>query len=580
VSAVEAEIDRAAGPGRVPTYTVTSIVETKAEQAIKPESIALAVFGGIVALAVLLIAGQVISQQLRRDADDLNVVRALGASPAMTTSDGLIGVVGAVVVGSLLAVAVAIGLSPLAPLGPARPFIPDSGIAFDWAVLSLGALGLVVVLSAIAVVGAARRAPHRVVSRRERLGQRRSILARSASAQGMSPAAVTGIRFALEPGASRNAVPVRSAIVGTALAIVVVTGTITFGASLTHLVSHPSLYGWNWSYELSAGQGNGDIPQQQVTRLLDHDHDVAAWTGVYFAALQLDHVPVPVIGASPKAAVAPPILAGHGVDARDQVVLGKITLAQLHKHIGDTILVTGGSGKPTRLRIVGTATMPTIGVVGDSHPTMGTGALLSYKLIPPRARNPYSDPITGPNSILVRLRTGVNRAAAIRSLHTIATATSTNANFGVAVVDVQHPAEIVNYRSMGSTPVLLGAALAGGAMAALGLILIASVRRRRHDLALLKTIGFTRRQLSATIAWQATVAVGVGTIIGIPVGIIIGRALWNVFARAIDVVPQPTVSVLAIAIIGFGALVLANVVAAIPARQAALTGTAVLLRTE
>ena len=119
VSAAEAEIDRASGPGRVPTYTVTSIVETKAERAIKPESIALAVFGGIVAFAALLIVGQVIGRQLHRDADDLDVLRALGASPAMTTSDGLVGVVGAVVVGSLLAVAVAIGLSPLAPLGPA-----------------------------------------------------------------------------------------------------------------------------------------------------------------------------------------------------------------------------------------------------------------------------------------------------------------------------------------------------------------------------------------------------------------------------------------------------------------------------
>ena len=396
----------------------------------------------------------------------------------------------------------------------------------------------------------------------------------------MSASSVTGIRFALDPGAGRGAVPVRSAIVGTALAIVVVTGTLTFGASLNHLVSHPSLYGWNWTYELSAGQGNGDIPEHEVTQLLHHDHDVAAWSGVYFAALELDRTPVPVIGASPKAAVAPPILSGHGFDAPDQVVLGKSTLAQLHKHIGDTVVVAGGSGKPTRLQIVGTATMPTIGVRGDSHPTMGTGALLSYTLIPAFARNPFSDPITGPNNILVRLRRGANSAIALRSLHKIAAATSTNANSGVTVVKVQRPAEIVNYRSMGSIPVLLGAALAAGAVAALGLTLIASVRRRRNDLALLKTIGFTRRQLSATIAWQATIAVAIGTIIGIPVGILIGRLLWDVFARAIDVVPQPTVSILAITLIAVGALVLANLVAAIPARQAARTRTAVLLHAE
>jgi hypothetical protein len=41
-------------------------------------------------------------------------------------------------------------------------------------------------------------------------------------------------------------VPVRSAIVGTALALEVVIPTGTFGASLDTLVSHPPLYGWNW----------------------------------------------------------------------------------------------------------------------------------------------------------------------------------------------------------------------------------------------------------------------------------------------------------------------------------------------
>ena len=106
------------------------------------------------------------------------------------------------------------------------------------------------------------------------------------------------------------------------------------------------------------------------------------------------------------------------------------------------------------------------------------------------------------------------------------------------------------------------------------------MRRRRHDLALLKAIGFTRRQLSATVAWQATVAVAIGTVIGIPLGIIIGRSLWDVFARTIDVVPQPTISPLTIALIAVSALLLANVVAAIPARQAARTRTAVLLHAE
>jgi hypothetical protein len=249
--------------------------------------------------------------------------------------------------------------------------------------------------------------------------------------------------------------------------------------------------------------------------------------------------------------------------------------------VGDTVSLSIGTGaKPIRVHIVGTATMPTIGVLGNSHPTMGTGALVDYQLIPAFARNPYADPVTGPSNVLVRMRTGVDPATALRSLHSIAKATSTSANFGVAVVRVQHPAEIVNYRTMGSTPVILGSALAAGAVTALGLTLVASVRRRRRDLALLKTVGFTRRQLSATVSWQATVAVAIGTVIGIPLGIVLGRSLWDVFAHALDVVPQPAIPASTVLLVAVGALVLANLVAAIPARQAARTRTAVLLRAE
>ncbi len=46
---------------------------------------------------------------------------------------------------------------------------------------------------------------------------------------------------------------------------------------------------------------------------------------------------------------------------------------------------------------------------------------------------------------------------------------SNSYNFGVVVQSVLHPAEIVDYRSMGTTPAILGAALGAGALAALGL---------------------------------------------------------------------------------------------------------------
>ena len=85
----------------------------------------------------------------------------------------------------------------------------------------------------------------------------------------------------------------------------------------------------------------------------------------------------------------------------------------------------------------------------------------------------------------------------------------------------------------------------------------------------------------ATVAWQSTVAVGIGTVIGVPLGIIGGRILWNLFARAIYLgVPAPNVPAPVIGLIVVGSLVLANLVAAIPGRLAARTPTALLLRAE
>jgi putative ABC transport system permease protein len=130
------------------------------------------------------------------------------------------------------------------------------------------------------------------------------------------------------------------------------------------------------------------------------------------------------------------------------------------------------------------------------------------------------------------------------------------------------------------TPTLLVSGLSLGAVAALALTLAASVRRRRRDLVLLKTLGFTQRQLAAAVAWQASVAAVVGIVVGVPVGIVLERWLWVLFARLIYAVPHPTVPVLSVALIAAGAVVLANVVAAIPARMAARTPTALMLRAE
>lgn len=582
---VENEVERVllkytGGQGGGFYISATSVTEAEAQRSIQPEAIALGVFGGIAGLAALLIVGQIIGRQLRLAADELSTLRALGADPAMTATDGLLGLLAAVVLGSLLAAAVAVALSPLAPIGPVRAVYPASGISFDWTVLGLGMLALVAILSAVAGLLAMLEAPHRVARRHERAASGSSVT-RAVAGSGLSVAAATGVTFALDSGRRRNAVPVRYAIIGATAAILVLVATVTFGSSLNSLVSHPALYGWNWNYELNTPEGGGYIDAKQATQLLRRDPYVAGWSGVWFDSLQMDGQTVPIIGTTPSAPVGPPILSGHTLESRDQVVLGATTLADLHKRVGDTVEARYGTvSKATRLTIVGTATMPAVGPGLGLRLSMGTGALVSDLLLPADDRNPSSGP-PGPGAYFVRLRAGANPTAALHSLRRIDASLDSDPNAApMSVLPAQRPAEIVNYRSMGSIPAFLGAGLAVGAMAALGLTLVASVRRRRRDLALLKTLGFTSRQLAAVVAWQSSVAVAIGSVVGVPVGIVVGRILWDLFAHAIGAVPAPTISVLSIVLIAIGALVLANVLAVIPGRIAARTPTALLLRAE
>ena len=130
--------------GEVPNFRISSITDAKVERAIRPEAIAFAAFGAIAALAALAIAAQAIARQVRAVDVDIEVLRALGASPATGWAVGIAGVVGAIVLGTALAVAVAVGLSPLAPLGPVRRVYPSPGLAADWTVLGIGVVVLAV----------------------------------------------------------------------------------------------------------------------------------------------------------------------------------------------------------------------------------------------------------------------------------------------------------------------------------------------------------------------------------------------------------------------------------------------------
>ncbi|HMK97876.1 MAG TPA: hypothetical protein VK425_10045, partial [Acidimicrobiales bacterium] len=237
IATVERALLRLLPPGAAGFFSVTAITEAKVERALKPESIALAVFGLIAALAALGTALPVVARQLRSTEEDRGALRALGAGPMTTFLDGFVGTFAAIVAGSALAGFVALALSALAPLGPVRRVYHPASIDFDWVVLGSGFVLLIGGIGSAAGVLGWRSSPHRIA--RRSYFSRPSRLAQLAAAVGLPLPGVVGLQLALGPGQGRTAVPARSVLAGAVIAVITVTATLTFSASLHTLVTHP-----------------------------------------------------------------------------------------------------------------------------------------------------------------------------------------------------------------------------------------------------------------------------------------------------------------------------------------------------
>lgn len=567
--------------GGVPIFRVTSIDVFHAQQAVRPISLALATFGAIAGVAGIVLVGQALGRYVRLEREEYTTARAMGAAPGAIALASAVGPALAVVAGTLLAIVAAVAASPTMPIGPVGRVEVSPGMDLDWTVLGLGGLVFVAVLFAITAFVCWRGSPHLVAQRvAATKPSRNAVVARSG---GLPMPVATGLRMALESGQGSTAVPARSVMAGAAIAVAALVAAVTFGASLAHLVSHPRLFGWDWDVALVDGSGYGNTNPTATQEILGRDPDIAAWGGAFYGGDELDGVNLPLLGIDPGSAVLPPIREGRMIERAGEIVLGPASLEFLHKHVGDSVMSSTGPR-----RIVGSATLPSIGQVHGDHTSLGVGGIVITEELPGYDRNratgePDSSGQTpaedyGPNVLFVRFRDGVDKAAVTERLN--GSAPGLADYNGIVVTPVQRSAEVVNADDITGSSTLLGVAVALSAVASLTIALTSAVRRRRREFALLKALGFTRRQLSATVVWQATSMTLVGLVIGVPLGVVLGRVLWNEFAGQLDVLAEPAVPFGVVGIVVLAALVAANIVSAFPARYARRVPAAVALRSE
>jgi hypothetical protein len=410
---------------------------------------------------------------------------------------------------------------------------------------------------------------------------------------------MTGIRYALEHAAGRLRAPVRASLAGSAAAVAAVVAALVFSASLGGLVSHPEQYGWNWTLLIQSQGGWGGWSTAAMTGLVSRQPGVTGWSEFGFSQLPMSRatagVPVaqdaagplvPVLGLlqHPGAAVEPPTTSGHPLAGEYQVELGAVTMRQLRLHIGDQVRIWPDNHPFT---VVGTVTLPSMGIVLTDHVSLGSGAMieesaleavleLATKEPTPSSESATSDPAV-PSAVAVDVSSA---ADASRLAARIIKAEPDETPGGMYELPPQQGAQIINFQQMGALPLALALGVAAAAIVALTLTVTASVRQRRRELALLKSLGMQRGQLRAIVTSQAVTIMVVATLVGVPLGVAGGRWTWTTFANSIGVVPAPVVPVPELAL-GITGLIAAGVLLALwPAALAARTVPAIMLRAE
>ena len=511
-------------------------VHRQVQQAIEPQAVALGMFGALAAVALLVLAGQGLAQLLSGPSAAMAPLRAVGATRAQAAlAAGLTGAV-TIAAGMALAVAGAVAVSPLAPVGPVRRFDPARGFRADGLVLAGGGGVLAALLLALLAVLAWRAAAAQEAARQAAgaASGRRSALAAAAAAAGLPVTAELGLRAALERGPGPRRVPVTATLAGAAVAVLAVTAAAVFGASLDGLVTHPARYGWNWTMLMDTEGGYASWPVRQMDRLVSGQPGVTGWSTFAFAQLAVDHQDIPVLGLTRhQGAVQPPTTSGHPLSGQDQIELGAATLRALGKRVGDT--VTARYGRQTRrLTIVGTVTLPSIGLTLADHVSLGRGGMLPGSTL--LALQGLSAQLTSreehgatvadpafPSAVAIDLKPGTSG--------TVLAARIAGANPGGDPGGTYRQPRVLgraiaDAAQMGRQPLILALGLAAAVTVSLAAALLASVRLRRPRHALLKALGLTRGQIRATVAGQASVILVAASAAGVPLGIAVGRWAW------------------------------------------------------
>ena len=536
------------GPGGTPGVDAEQDAAAKIERSIHHQAQALRLAAAVGALLAFVLLAQALARVASFSQLKNPTLRALGMTPEQLVAVGVARAAAIALPAAALAAGIAFALSPLSPIGLARELEPHPGFAFDALALALGSAVVFVAVLLAGAYAASRAARQPAVVPATPTG--RVVPADALARWGFPASLVSGVRFALARGSAATAVPVATTLLAGVLAVSVVAIALTFTASLDHLFSTPRLYGQNWDY-----RSNYAVPSPAAVRADRSLSDVAR--GGLNDSVLLNGRQIGVVNMDDiKGRIPPVVTQGRAPEHPDEILLASKTLDALGLHVGGTVeaLVK----RSAQMRIVGRGVVPE-----GNFNELGKGAALTFQAYR------QLDPGVQPYSFEARIAPGADRNATLARLERRYVTPAPGP-----------PKTVADFGGVSELPLVVSALLVAIAAAVLAHALVMAIRHRRRHLAVLKMLGFDRRQVFATVAWQATTLAALGLVVGLPLGVSLGRWAWTLFAEQIGVVPEPVTPLPLILLVVPAALLLANVVALLPARHAARTPAALVLRAE
>ncbi|MGH9273094.1 MAG: FtsX-like permease family protein [Acidimicrobiales bacterium] len=549
---LEAAIDRRF-PGRAFFESPLPDEVDTLDEAIGYEARAAQAFAAVAGLAALVFVGQAIVRQARREATDLPIFMALGAGRRAAIASTLLRSAVTTILAALTAtIAVYLG-SPIGPVGVARRAQTGSR-QLDVPILLVG---LAALATTICALGAAPAWSAFVPGRRGRT-DRPSIISRWAAGL-LAPTASTGVAAAL-PRPRSGGTPLGSAIVTTAGAAAAIVAAVTLSASLASVLREPFSYGAVW--DVAVGNIDSPATQASASAAVATTPGVIGAVGIYDGTAFVDELALPLVAFVPIPGVAdfdPAIVNGRAPSRPGEIALGSNSMRELRVALGDEIRFVLQSSGHDRLR----ATVVGQAVLNNTFSLeAGTGGLVDPDWIVPLAAGQ-------PQQIAVRIDPEADRSAVLDALEQA---------FPTTVVGPTPPTGVRNLARIDGIPALLASVIGALALAALAHALAVSVRARRLELAVLRCLGFTRRQVAASVAWQASTLGVVAAVVGVPFGLIVGRWGWSMLASDVGLTLGAVVEATTSLLVGVGVVAVALVLAILPGWRATRTRPAVALR--